>query len=241
MSLVNQDGIGFASPYYIDKIVRVDEGTFDTATATTVGGFLKRTSIAHGFTRPVFTDLLWSVDGTTWIDGGSGNPGTSNVYTISYSDSTNNYILTTKTTGTLYYILISFWITDYDDTNPDVASYFPENTTILFDSRENYQKILDYGTKTMTGSSTVDTPFTNPQPDNKPNSRSFFEAFSGQVWPENFGGVTNPFLYDATNQAELVSYTSETDLTNMIIVPVGAGLQARRVWYRVYADTAGTP
>jgi hypothetical protein len=27
----------------------------------------------------------------------------------------------------------------------------------------------------------------------------------------------------------------------MIIVPVGAGLQARRVWYRVYADTAGTP
>lgn len=233
---INFNGVAFASDRQIDKIVRVDEGSFTAGTdTTTVGGFLERYDISHGYTRPVFTDLLWSADNVTWIDGGAGQAANSFNSAISYSDSSQIHILTTQTSGTVYYKLISFWIPDYDDTNPFVEPYAAKNNTILFDSRLNYQKIQQSGDIEFNGAGT-ETVTNNEILVDKPNYRVFFEAFPDEVWPANFGGVRNPFLYDFTNQAELNTSTSSTTLSMTLTLPGGAADQTRKVWYRLYED-----
>lgn len=225
--------VNFYSGYNIDKIVRVDEGSFDASAATTIGGFLKQHSIAHGYSRPLFTDLLWSTDNSTWIDGGTGQAAGTHDSSISYSDSTNNYILTTKTTGTIYYKVIGYWITDYDGTDPSVADYDTPNNTIQFDSRVNYQKIFNQDVEDISrgGTSVVAHNLLY-----YPNFRVYIEAFSGEVWNMNFGGASNPFLYDLANQAEAEAFVDTTSMT-LKFSSGGTWGGTRKMWHKIYYDS----
>jgi hypothetical protein len=133
----------------------------------------------------------------------------------------------------VYYKVILFWITDYDATNPAVSTYSSPNTEYMFDSTQNYQKIVEEGQETITGTASTTIPHSLLF---QPNFRVFFEALSGEVWPLNFGGVQNPFLHDLTNQAEMTAYSTTTDLNLSQTLPGAASVQDRKVWYRLYAD-----
>lgn len=242
MLLTNgQNNTVFASGYSLDKIVKVLQGTFNAATDTigityTLAGFPYTVyfyRIAHGFPRPVFTELLWSTDNVTYIDGGTGGDGSGNT-SIAFSDSTYVYIQRPVAIGTVYYKVLCSWIDNYDSSSHfiDIARNTPK--PLLFDSRLNFQKIYKQGVLNVdisaAGVSTVihGLPYI-------PNAKVFFESMPGQVWPLSFGGLSNPFLYDDTQlQCNLKINSStiriETD------PPFGA-TGTRRVWYRIYMDS----
>lgn len=228
MSLVsNYQNLNFATQYAVDKIVGVYTGSFAPATqATVIGGYLYQYAISHLFTRPVFCELLWSTDGVTYIDGGNGGG-------ISYSDSSNIYVTTGESTGTVYYKVIASWIDDYDTTNPLITPVLNTTSNFYFDSRNNYEKIYHQGTQTLTGTSGTLTyihglSFT-------PNAKVFFESISGQVWPAIAGGAGNFFLYDLAAQYECEATITDT-LINMDLSG-GASSVSCRVWYRIYLNS----
>lgn len=224
----NARDISFASKFPIPKIVGVYEGSVSVTNGTLVGGYLYRFDIPHGFTRPVFTKLVWSTDNTNWIDGGySYRSGDANQYpTIAYSDATNVHILTGLTSGTLYYKLIAFWIDNFDATNPLVTEYHSPNKETAFDSRDNYQKIALQGSTDGTGGDVFITHALGYYP----TARVFFEAFPGEVWPANAGGASNYFLWNPGTQQELQYYLSTS---NLVLETTPAG---RKIWYEVYFD-----
>lgn len=235
MSLVDSsEFIAFDTTHPIDKIVYVWEGNFNRATDVIerVGSFgsIYVYRIEHGFTRPVFVDLLWSDDNITWADAGVVASPSGDV-SLGFSDSTYVYVISSlfaPGVGTRYYKAIGFWIDDYDTTNPLVNTYESTNNTINFDSRLNYQKIFQQGALSF-GSATTQSIAHNLN--KRPNFRVFFEAFSGEVWPMNSGGASNPFLYDA-NQTECHSRINNTSLDiRLDTVPA-----TRRAWYRTYLD-----
>lgn len=236
MSLVdNANSTVYATAFPIDKIVDVWEGSFNKATETIIrsGSFgdIYVYRIAHGFTRPVFVDLLWSDDNITWVDGGVAATAIGDV-SLAFSDSTYIYIigsLFAPGVGTRYYKAIGFWIDTYDATNPLVPGFLSSNKQINFDSRLNYQKIYRQNVLTF-GSATTQT--VTHGLGRRPNFRVFFEAFSGEVWPMNSGGASNPFDYDV-NQTECHSRMNNTGLDiTLDTVPA-----SRRVWYRIYLDS----
>jgi len=224
----NARDVAFFSGYKVDKIVNVFEGSFDAGSATTVGGYLKRHSFPHGYTRPVFTKLIWSTDDVNWVDGGySYRSGDASFYpSIAYSDASDIFILTGLTSGTVYYKVIATWIHNYDGTDPAIDSFISPNAVTTFDSRLNYQKIKETGMVTGTG---ADIPIIHDL-GYYPNARVYFEAFSGEVWPANAGGASNYFLYDFVNQEELQFHTT-TDSLILESTPSG-----RDIWYTVYYD-----
>lgn len=235
MSLLsNVQNVAYAGRFPTDKIVNVLSGSFDAAAATTVGGYLKRASVSHGYTRPVFTKLKWSTDGTNWVDGGfSYRSGDSNLYpALSYSDATSVYILTGVTAGTVYYEVVCFWIDNYDGTSPLIGRYQSPTKDTVFDSRVNYQKIIDQNVVSFTGASDSET-ITHGL-GYYPNARVFYEAFSGEVWPAIAGGISNYFLYDFSNQAQLEYKMSTSALQMDYSGTVSTG--TRRAWYRIYLD-----
>lgn len=239
MSLIdNIDRVALASQYPTDKIIKVLSGSFDASAATDVGSpaYMKRHSISHGQSRPVFTRLKWSTDNVNWIDGGySTREGdTDFLPTIAYSDSTNVYILTGVTTGTLYYEVICFWIDNYDNTNPLVDSYFDTTKPLAFDSRLNYHKIFTQGEEVTSGAISEDITV-NHDLGYEPDCWVYIEAFSGQVWPANAGGLSNFFYYDIDNQAEVTSKVSTSDL---ILEYTGSATltEPRRIFYIIYTE-----
>jgi hypothetical protein len=236
MSLANNAGkVSFASQYPVDKIVGVWEGSFDRATDVVKRsgnlGDIYVYKIAHGLTRPVFVDLLWSDDNTTWADGGVGAGSTGEV-SLAFSDSTYIYIvgsLFATATGTRYYKAIGFWIDSYDTSNPLVPSYMSARKVINFDSRVNYQKIYLQDVLTFASASTQTVVYDLSV---IPNFRVFFEAFPGEVWPMNTGGASNPYFYHSTqNECSALTTLASLQVT-MDHVPAPS-----RAWYRIYLDT----
>lgn len=232
----NIDTISSASKYPVDKIVGVYEGSFnnssDTTTRSGAAGSIKVFSIAHGFTRPVFTHLLFSDDNSNWADGGStaSTGGTS----IAFSDSSNVYIVAAKSTGTTYYKVILEWIDNYDSSNPSVDSFTADNKPFQFDSRANYQKIYEQGTTTYSpgtfGSTGVVT--ITHSLGYIPNAKVFFEPISGEVWPLVAGGASNPFTYSFTqDEGYMQIYSNRVDVTVLRFSNA-----TRNIWYRIYLD-----
>lgn len=230
----NANNVVFDTALSIDKIVDVWEGSFDKATAIKRSGdsgdiYVYR--ISHGFTRPIFVDLLWSDDNITWADSGVAQTSIGD-FSLAFSDSTYIYIISSlfaPAVGTRYYKAIGFWIDDYDTTNPLVSSFLSANKKVNFDSRLNYQKIYDHNVLNF---ATATTQTVSHDLGIRPNFRVFFEAFPGEVWPMNSGGAGNPFNYDS-NQTECKArmHSSGLDVT-LSTVPSN-----RRAWYRIYADS----
>lgn len=216
--------VTFASEFPVDKIVSVFQGVINVATQMQpIGGLGSPNSfkIPHGYTRPVYTQIVSSPDNATFFDGGD--------YTIAYSDNTYVYILANQTTGSIYYRLICSWIDNFDTSNPIVNVSLNYNTNVLFDSRTNYQKIALQGSVFMAQNTSVSIPH---HLGNTPNAKVFFEAFVGQIWPANSGGTGNPWLYDFTNQAELYFTTDSANLN----IFLNGGNSSRNVYYRVFYD-----
>jgi hypothetical protein len=228
MSLAtNYDKINFATQYTYDKIVGVFTGSYNLALQPVIGGFLQRYTIPHSFGRPVFTDLLWSPDGVTYVDGSSGST------SMAYSDSNNIYILTTYPVGMIYYKVIATWIDDYDGTNPAIEPQLSTTDGIYFDTRSNYQKTYLQSSFTVTGPA---PPFQTIAHNlgYTPNAKIYFESLSGQVWPAMWGGTNNQFLYDFANQYECTAIINSTNMVALLLG--GASAVSARAWYRIYLD-----
>lgn len=233
MSLAsNARSVAFTTRWPSDKIVNVWEGSFDRATDVieVIGdlGSIFVYRIAHGFTRPVATDLLWKIS-SGWADGGSAD--NAGDVSIAYSDSTYVYIVSSvfaPAAGTMYYKVIGMWITDYDNTNPLVNSYISSNKETVFNTRNNYQKIYDQNVLTYASSTTQSVIHGLGY---KPNFRVFYEALPGQVWPMYAGGASNPFFYDS-NMTEC--YASTTN--SLLDVSLDFVSATTRAWYKIYLD-----
>lgn len=249
MNLIsNIANVAFETRYNIDKIVGVWEGSYNRATQVTTRTytllglpydvFFYR--IAHGFSRPIFCDLLWSKDNVTYSDGGAGSTGGD--VSIAFSDSTYIYIYDAQgaaSSGMAYYKVIGFWITDYDLTNPLVPAYSSANKTINFDSRLNYQKIYMEDVSNFSFTSGVLSEPSNPIThglSKRPNFRVFFESFSGEVWPMHYGGASNVFLFDDT-QLECKAVMNNTSLVISQLHAASSTRTSSRAWYRIYLDT----
>lgn len=215
-----------------DKIVGVWEGSFnratDVITHTGDSGDIYLYRIPHGFTRPVFTDLLWKL-GSAWADGGSLD-GASEI-SIAFSDSTYVYIVSSvfaPAVGTMQYKVIGTWIDSYDNTNPLVEPFLGSNKSTLFDSRDNYQKIYDQNVLSFAADGTQPVTHTLGY---RANFRVFHEAITGEVWPMFAGGGSNPFLYDSSFtdcRARMSTTALAVQLENVA--------STKRAWYKIYLD-----
>lgn len=229
MSLVNIPDISFASRLATDKIVRVFEGSFNTNTAPTLGGYIPYTSFSHGFTRPVFTKLQTSLDQVNWLDENAADR-----YAISYSTPTSIFVLSGGSVGVVYYRVLAFWIDDYDNTNPLVPPTVGSKSNVYFDSRLNYQKLAMSGEYTVPASSTLSTRTIVHNLGYAPNVRVYNEMLPNQVWLANYGGgIGNYWSYDAS----MVEADVEITNTTLVISSYGSvSSPASRVWYRIYYD-----
>lgn len=221
----------FDSRLPTDKIVKTISGNFNASTSARQADefgtdVYSKLEVSHGFTRPVFTKLKWSLDGINWVDGGSAqlqsNP---LIQCITYSTATNVVILSTSLSGLIYYEIICFWIEDYDLTDPLVESFTDPVKPYAFDSRLNYQKIFMQGRLSFTGAQSV-----THNLGYLPNTWVYFESNNGQVWPAIFGGAGNAWFYMYTTQREIEYSITQTELS-MIITG-----SATRVWYRIYEE-----
>jgi hypothetical protein len=227
MSLTsNARDVAFTTEWPSDKIVGVYEGSFNIATdVTTITadlGSIYVYRIPHGFSRPVFCDLLWKTTGS-WNDAGDGS--------IAYSDATYIYIVGAvfvPGAGTMQYKVIATWIDSYDNTNPLVPSFISSTKSKLFDTSDNYQKIYDQNVLSFGSSSTQ---IVSHSLGYRPNFRVFYEALPGQVWPMFAGGVANPYLYNSAMveaHGRMKTTGLEVELDS-VTVPT-------RAWYKVYLD-----
>lgn len=235
MSLTDDSAnVAFAAPHFdIDKIVGVWEGSFNRATdvVSRVGdaGTIYVYRIAHGFTRPVFADLMFTT-ASGFVDGGSAD--SNGETSLAFSDSTYIYIISSlfaPAVGTMRYKVLATWIDNYDDSNPSVTPYKSPTKDINFDSRLNYQKIQKQGALTF-NSATLQT--VTHSLNRLANFRVFFESFPNEVWPMHSGGASNPFLYDNNDMSECsaVMKINTMDI-EMFVVPT-----PRRAWYKIYLD-----
>lgn len=234
MSLIdNAANVAFAVPRFnTDKIVGVWEGSFNRATdvVEVVGdaGSIYVYRRAHGFTRPVFADLLWKIGGG-WTDGGCAD--SAGDVSIAYADSTYVYVVSSvfaPAVGTMQYKVIGSWIDSYDNTDPLVDAFHASTKATLFDSRENYQKIYDQDVLSFT---VAETQTVTHSLSYRANFRVFFEAITGEVWPMYAGGASNPFLYDnglTECRARMKVNTLEVELESVA--------STKRAWYKIYLD-----
>lgn len=235
MSLVtNINDVSFYSGHAIDKIVRVYTGTYNSATDLTarVGdidtAYVYR--IPHNIGRPMFCELITSLDGgTTYTDGGLDR--------LVFCDADYIYIfnsLSAPGTDVVTYKVWCSWIDNYDTTNPaiDVQNY--NSLPTQFDSRVNYQKVydqnvLDYSAGTF--GSTQTQSIIHPL-GYVPNAKVFFEAFPNEVWTLNAGGASNPYNYSSTqDECTLEIYTDRIDVKMFRYSNT-----AKRAWYRIFYD-----
>lgn len=219
--------VAYASEYATDKIVGIFPGSYNIATQTTIiGGFLYRYSIPHTFGRPVFAELVASYNGGNNEDGGAG-------FANVYSDSSNIYIITSASTGTVAYQVIATWIDNYDTSNPVITPSISVTNNKFFDSRNNYQKV--YLQNVISAPGTSGTASVNHNLGYTPNCKVFIEALPGQVWPMIAGGLADPWLYDFAAQYECEARISTTNVTMNYTGGVSAASTVR-IWYRIYFD-----
>lgn len=236
--LNNLTSVAFTSEKPVDKLVRVFTGAYTSSDLITRVGsigtaYLYR--IPHGLTRPIACELLWSSDnGASWNDGGTLNAASSQ--RLAFSDSTYAYIFEgySAPVGTILYKVYGSWIDNYDTTNPLVSVQSYTSLPTQFDSRLNYQKIDDQNVLSFAGGtfgSSLSQVVLHPL-GYAPNTKIFFEAVTGEVWPLNAGGASNFFLYDASQDECRLSITSSQITVTMDRY---SGI-SRRAWYRIYYD-----
>lgn len=238
MSLAsNANSVTFASAFDIDKIVKIYTGSFNAATQTSTRtgflGTLRYFPISHGLTRPLACEMQWSLDGSTWYDGGVQD--TSNHNSLAFSTNSSVNVVSPVSSGTVYYRVWCSWIDDYDSSNPlvDVSTY--SGTDTIFDSRKNFQKIFRQdvlsfspGTFGATETQSVTHSFGYT-----PNAKVWFEPISGEVWPLNAGGSSNLFLYDLSqDECDLEIRNTTIEVTYHKYSNV-----TRRAWYKIYYDS----
>lgn len=215
-----------------DKIVAVYTGSFNSNTAPTLGGFLPYTTINHGFTRPVFVKAQFSKDNATWSDMNSRSPfDGSSTNGIAYSTASQVFILVDGAQGTVYYRILAFWIDNFDASNPLVPPTTGTQSQVYFDSRLNAQKIFKQGVQTLNGVNGTATITHNLG--YEPNVRVYNEMLPNQVWPANFGGVKNPWVYNIDMTECEVQITS-TDVK--IFFGGSVSSPPARFWYIIYYD-----
>jgi hypothetical protein len=226
--------IVFYSGLQVDKVAGLFNGSFTNSSMTTVAFGYRRFAIPHQFGRPVFVKLLWSTDNSNWVDGGaSSNAFVGGQYFIGYSDSNNIYILgafSIPAFPTIYYRIVAIWIDDYS-TSTNLVNPLQTGSDLIFDSRLNFQKIARQGEIRSTGSGATEVITIDHNLGYKPIFRVYHEAFIGQVWPAQYGGMVALFTYDLANQAELDAYTTDNSL---VITQYYAAGSPRRIWYKVY-------
>lgn len=226
----------FDSRLATDKIVNVFSDSFNASTSARQADefgtdVYAKLVIPHEFTRPVFTKLKWSRDGITWVDGGLGQLITEPlVQCMTYSDSSDVVLLSTVLTGLIYYEIVCFWIDDYDGTNPLVESFADPLKPFAFDSRLNYQKIIQQGEVSLTAPSGSTSIAHNLG--YMPNTWVYFESNPGQVWSVILGGADNAWLYNYSTQRE-IEYAITTSNIN---IALSGGTGTCRVWYRIYKE-----
>lgn len=222
------DDIAFSTAFLTDKICGIFTGSFAGASTTVLspGGFMYQFIIPHSFTRPVMCDTLISTDG-----GASFDP----LGAITYSDSSDLYINVLDNTLHYVYKVVCTWIDNYDNTNPLVPAALSSTTGATFDTRYNYQKILQSDVLTLTSAnSSVNVPYSNSG--NLSNYKVFFESLPGQVWPMINGGSQDPWLNDTAHQWEIDPAVNDTEL--QIFYSGGASAASSfRAWYRIYWDS----
>lgn len=234
----NVSKINFSTAFLTDKICGILSNTF-TASSPNLGGYLYQYTISHSFTRPVFCDALFSANGTTFVPNGQADA--LNSYNV-YSDSSNIYLLTTASSGTIYYKEVSTWIDGYDNSNPLISpilqTTLPTSDLTYFDSRKNYQKIFMHDVRSVPFPGVGVTNFLtiNHNLGYVPRYKVFFESLPGQVWPLISGGVQDIWLYDSAHQYECSSIADSTTL-NLIYKGGASAAPNFRLWYRIYYDS----
>lgn len=233
--------------YPVDKIVGVFEGRFVAGTGPYTSrvyslGTMNLYAIAHGFGRPVFCEMQWSLDnGYSWSDSGGG-AATSGYESIAFSDSTYIYILVpngligSSPNAVFQYRILATWIDDYDTTNPNTPPISTLGQPTSFNSTNNVPKIYKQGVVNVSTSSGVVVGVFSTVPHDLggyQNYKVHIEAFPGEVWPQNFGGSSNAFYFDG-NQIEAQSFMSTTELA--IDTNIKSSHGTRKVFYRIYGD-----
>lgn len=244
MAIAEPQNVAFSSFSGIDKVVRTFTGSYNAATDLTSRNYTSGGSpltayfyrIPHGLTRPVFCELITSDDGGTYyVDGGNSSGGIGH---IAFSDSTYIYIfhsIISPGTGTINYKVWCSWIDDYDGTNPSIETISYTDQPIEFDSRENFQKLampqqlLTFSAGTFGSTETQNVIHTLGY---TPNTKVFFEAFSGEVWPLNAGGTSNIFRIDDSQDEAYISITSSLVSVSMDRF----SNTSKRAWVRVFYD-----
>lgn len=237
MSYLNAN---FHSEVSIDKLVRFYSGTFDASSDVITRNYTLAGSpnavefyqITHNLGRPLACLMQWSLDGVDWYDGGIFN--SSNQSSLAYSDGNNIYIFSPVGSGTVHYRVWGLWIDDYDGSNPAIDFISYSNMPIQFDSRENYQKILEAGSVSFDAGtfSSSQTRTVNHGLGYTPNARVWQECFAGEVWQGIAGGASNPFVIDDAQD------TLSFDITNtdLFITSFRNSNAIRKCWYRIYYD-----
>lgn len=241
--------INFSSTLDNEKIVKTFEGSFEfeNDTETVVFDFASQEvyNIAHGYTRPVFVEMWWSLNNVDWFVGGGNSDTDGKAFLIGYSDSTNVKIMVVEnlglTTGdTIYYKIVCGWIPDYDDTNPLIDEFtgYPANYKFNFQS---YYQTLYIAKKGVITLSTNNAGFINVldsvdhELDFAPTMKCYYEAFPGEVWPLNYGGIGNPYLVGISTQVEAIAFVDETSVTANAVMKQASG--DVRFWYMLFAQT----
>jgi hypothetical protein len=250
----NTDKLSYNSVLGTDKIVKTYTGSFvfttDTITRSyTLAGSPNNQKVyrfAHGFTRPGFVDLQWSVDGISYWQGG-GTPDTSTNFAIGYSDSTYIYIMPNQAYfpgDRIYYKILFSWLDDFDTTDPVIAALEtrPADYTQTFNSRVLAPTIIDSDVLSLSTASVFldDVVQTVALPTGiayAPFMKVYIEAFPGEVWPLNYGGTGNVYLVD-DSQVEGQAFTSPTQF--IVDLSMKASNGTRRVWYNLYGRTTTT-
>lgn len=250
--ITNSSKIAYTTYFNTEKIVKTFSGSFLYTTSTTTRSYtlsgvannVQVFKIPHGFTRPVFVELRWSLDNSYYVLGGTSYDSGGN-YAIAYSDSTYIYIMPSALSGgtQVYYEIVCTWIDDFDTTNPSVSAFsdIPDTYTQVFNSRAVVPLVMKSGVlNSSTTSGVLANTYTtvNHGLGYAPETKVFIESFSGEVWPLNYGGASNPYLID-DNQVEGQIFTSTTDLTvNMTMKSVNG---TRRAWYVLYSQQDTDP
>lgn len=233
MSIVNAErkNAAFYSGFSVDKVVRIYTGRYTSSDLITrVGdlGTIYVHRIPHDVGRPMMCEVMTSVDG--------GNSYDSGISKVAFSDSNYVYIFDgySAVISDTYYKVYCSWIDDYDTTNPLVTTQQYTSEPKQFDSSLNYQKIKDQNVRTFSAGTfgATETITIDHDLGYEPNVKVYFEAFSGEVWPLNIGGVRNPLLYVSTQDecgAEI--YDDRIEITYYKY-----SNQARRAWYKIYYD-----
>lgn len=246
---VDQTKINFSSLLDNERIVKTFEGSFDFEVDTDSVTFDFATqevySINHGFTRPVFVELWWSLDGSDWFMGGGNSDTDGKAFVIGYSDSTSVKIMIVENAGlstgeTIYYKVVCGWIPEFDDTNPLIDDFddFPSNYKRQFQSRYQTLYIAKRGVITLSTASASFTDVLDSEAHGlgyTPNLKCYYEAFPGQVWPLNYGGVRNPYLVSVSTQVEAVAFVDGTEITVDAVMKAANGNV--RFWYLLFAPT----